>query len=221
VRFPASVECVRASCENGGKTITLDQVVPKSSSPVPLVIALHGSGGSPEGAAAEYGKALAGQGYIVLAVRYFDRTGHTWVAPHEIEPNFQAWMEAIKDAIAYGLALPNNNGKLGLLGMSLGAYLALAVAVFDARVNAVVDYFGGLPEVLFAQLQRMPPVLILHGETDTTVPVAEAHKLQRAFDEKQIPYEMKTYPNAGHSFHGADMMDAAMRTLAFLDKHLR
>ncbi len=221
MRFPSAVERSRAQFESGGKTISVDQFAPKSGPPAPIVVALHGSGGSPEGAVAEYGKALAGQGHIVLAVRYFERTGHTWVAPHEIEPNFPAWMETIKDAITYGLTVPNNNGKVALLGMSLGAYLALSVASSDPRVNAVVDYFGGLPEVLFDKVTRMPPVLLLHGEADTTVPVTEAHKVKQLFDEKQIPYEMKTYPGAGHSFHGSDMMDAAARTLSFLDKHLR
>jgi carboxymethylenebutenolidase len=221
VRFPVSVEHSLVSFESGGRKISADQFLPKSSSPVPIVIALHGSGGPPEDGGAEYAKALAGQSYIVLAVRYLESTGHTWAAPQEIEPNFQTWMGAIQDAMAYGLALPNHNGKVALLGFSLGAYLALSIAALDQRVQAVVDFFGGLPEVLAASLNHMPPVLILHGEQDTTVPVAEAQKLQRLFDEKKIPYEMKTYAGAGHSFHGADMMDAAQRTLAFLDKYLR
>jgi carboxymethylenebutenolidase len=143
------------------------------------------------------------------------------VAPHEIQPNFESWMETIRDAVTYALTLPHNSGKVGLLGMSLGAYLALSVAISEPRVHAVVDFFGGLPDVLVPQANHMPPVLILHGEVDATVPVAEAHKLKGLFDERQIPYDMKIYPGAGHAFHGADMMDAAQRTLAFLDRHLQ
>lgn len=221
MRFPVSVEQSRASFESGGKKITADQFLPKTSKPVPIVIALHGSGGAPEDGGAEYAKALAGQSYIVLAPRYLERTGHTWAAPNEIEPNFQTWMSVIQDAITYALALPNNNGKIALLGFSLGAYLALSIATLDERVNAVIDFFGGLPEVLAGTLNHMPPVLILHGEKDNTVSVAEAHKLRRLFDEKKIPYEIKTYADAGHSFHGGDMMDAAQRTLGFLENHLR
>jgi carboxymethylenebutenolidase len=221
VRFPVSVEHSRASFESGGKKITADQFLPKASKPVPIVIALHGSGGPPEDGGAEYAKALAGQSYIVLAVRYFERTGHTWAAPNEIEPNFETWMRTVQDAITYALTLPNNNGKVALLGFSLGSYLALSIGALDNRVQAVIDFFGGLPEVLAANLSHMPPVLILHGEKDSTVPLAEAQKLQRLFDEKKIPYEIKTYANAGHSFHGADMMDAAQRTLSFLEKCLR
>ena len=220
MRFPVGVTESAASFQSGGKTVSVQQFLPKTSKPAPIVIALHGSGGA-EGGAGEYGRALAGQGYIVLVTHYFDRTGHTWAAPDEIQPNFETWMGTIRDAVTYALTLPNHNGKVGLLGMSLGAYLALSVAMTEPRVHAVVDFFGGLPDVLVPQVNHMPPVLILHGEADPTVPVAEAHKLQRLFDEKQLPYEMKIYPGAGHAFHGADMMDAAQRTLAFLDKHLR
>ena len=221
MRFPVGIGESPASFRSAGKTISVEQFLPKSSKPAPIVIALHGSGGTPEGGAGQYGRALAGQGYIVLVAHYFDRTGHTWAAPHEIQPNFETWMETVRDAVSYALTLPNNNGKVGLLGMSLGAYLALSVAVSDARVHAVVDFFGGLPDVLIPQVNHMPPVLILHGEADHTVPVAEAHKLKRLFDEKQLPYEIKTYPGAGHAFHGADMMDAAQRTLSFLDRYLQ
>ena len=221
MRFPVGVGESSASFQSGGRTISVERFLPKSSKPAPIVIALHGSGGTPEGGAAQYGRALAGQGYIVLVAHYFDRTGHTWVAPQEIQPNFESWMETVGDAITYAFTLPDHNGKIGLLGMSLGAYLALSVATADTRVHAVVDFFGGLPDVLVPQVNHMPPVLILHGEADPTVPIAEAHKLKRLFDEKQIPYEMRTYPGAGHAFHGADMMDAAQRTLAFLDRHLQ
>ena len=220
MRFPSAVTQTRASFQCGGKAITVEQFVPSSGKTAPVVIALHGSGGPPESGASE-AKALAGQGYIVLAPLYFERTGHTWAAPDEMEANFETWMSVAQDAITYALSLPGNSGKVGLLGFSLGAYLALSVATMDPRVNAVVDFFGGLPEVLFSTVQRIPPVLILHGEADSTVPVTEAHKLQRLLVEKNVPFEIKTYPGAGHAFTGLDMMDAATRTLAFLDKHLR
>lgn len=220
MRFPGAVTQTRSSFESGGKNITVEQFVPSSGKPSPIVIALHGSGGPPESGASE-AKALAGQGYIVLAPFYFERTGHAWAQPQEIEPNFETWMSVVQDAIAYALALPSNTGKLGLLGFSLGAYLALSVATLDERVTAVVDFYGGLPEALYAAVNHMPPVLILHGEADPVVPVAEAHKLQRLLAEKNVPFEIKTYPGAGHAFRGMEMMDAATRALAFLDQHLR
>ena len=64
------------------------------------------------------------------------------------------------------------------------------------------------------------PVLILHGENDAVVPVAEAYSLQRLLDEKGVPYEIKIYPGTGHGFENEVWGDAGLRTLQFLQKHL-
>ena len=69
-------------------------------------------------------------------------------------------------------------------------------------------------------MRRFCPVLILHGELDATVPVAEAYHLQQMLEKKQIPYEMKIYPGAGHGFDGETWRDSGLRTLAFLNQHL-
>ena len=89
------------------------------------------------------------------------------------------------------------------------------------RISAVVEYFGGLPELLAANLEKMPPVLILHGDADQVVPVKEAESLERRLKEKEIPFEVKIYPGQGHGFVGKDALDASRRTLSFLDKHVK
>jgi carboxymethylenebutenolidase len=112
-------------------------------------------------------------------------------------------------------------GRLGLLGFSLGSYLSLSVASHDSRVSAVVEYFGGLPSLFALNLKKFPPTLILHGDADDTVPVAEARKLEKLFGEKQFPFEIQVYPGQGHRFHGDDEKDAFERSLRFFDKHLK
>jgi len=110
--------------------------------------------------------------------------------------------------------------RIALLGFSLGAYLSLANASIDGRVQAVVEFFGGLPREMKLFMRRLCPVLILHGEADPTVPVAEAYNLQRLLEEKSVPYEIKIYPGAGHGFESDVWRDAGLRTLQFLQKHL-
>jgi carboxymethylenebutenolidase len=89
----------------------------------------------------------------------------------------------------------------------------------DTRVKAVVDFFGGMPAEL-SGFQRMPPVLILHGEEDRVVPVTEATKLQRLLERAGTPYEIKLYPGAGHGFNGMQLIDAGRRSVQFLKKYL-
>ena len=108
----------------------------------------------------------------------------------------------------------------GIVGFSLGAYLALSLASEQPRIKAVVDFFGGMPDHFGEKLQSIAPVLILHGDADHTVPIDEANKLKAMLEQLRSSYEIKVYEGAGHGFRGFDMMDAGKRTYDFLKKHL-
>jgi carboxymethylenebutenolidase len=125
------------------------------------------------------------------------------------------------DAISHIDQLPSVDAqRIGLLGFSLGAYLALSVASVDPRVKAVVEFFGGFPKEMKFFMRRLCPVLILHGEADATVPVQEAYDLQALLEKKGMPYEIMIYPGAGHGFANDVWRDAGKRSLHFLRKFL-
>ena len=69
-------------------------------------------------------------------------------------------------------------------------------------------------------MRRLCPVLILHGEADTTVPVQEAYDLKELLERREQPYEIQIYPGAGHGFAGEVWRDAGLRTLNFLRRYL-
>ncbi len=199
----------------------MDVFTPAQTGRFPVVCALHGSGGLGSAGHLEFAQLLANQGYCVFVPHYFESTGTHWADNATIWREFPTWMQTISD----GLDLAETNEKadgsrIGLVGFSLGAYLALSIGSQQKRVKAVVDFFGGMPDHFAERLNGMPPVLILHGEADNVVPVSEAHKIARLFDTRQIPYEMKLYKNAGHGFRGFDMMDAGQRTFLFLKRQL-
>jgi carboxymethylenebutenolidase len=207
--------------ESGNKSIRLDAYLPDSPEKLPTVLALYGSGGGVDGMN-EPATMLASQGFAVFVLHYFDRTGTTQVADKQtIFRNFPAWGKTVWDAIGHIEQHPQVDAKsMGLLGFSLGAYLALSVASVDPRVKAVVEFFGGLPREMRLFMRRLCPVLILHGDADPTVPVQEAYDLQNLLEKKGIPYEIKIYPGAGHGFRNWDWRDAGIRTLEFLRKYL-
>jgi dienelactone hydrolase len=216
-----------SSFTSQGKTVHIEVFAPKGAGTYPGILVLHGAGGMrPEGfgfAFREYARQLARAGYVAHIVHYFDRTGHE-VATDEamMKENFADWMKTVGDGVTHLAAAPNVDGdRIGLLGFSLGAYLSLSEAMFDPRISAVVEYFGGLPEALAKDLKRLPPVLILHGAADRVVPVKEAETLERLFTQKKIVYEKKIYPRQGHGFLGEDGADAVKRAMAFLDKHVK
>jgi len=206
---------------SGGKSIRLDAYLPGSTgNKLPAVIALHGAGGGVAGMD-KSAALLAEQGFAVYVLHYFDRTDTTYADKPTVLRNFPVWMKTLWDAVSFVEKQPTvDPDRIALLGFSLGAYLSLANSSIDGRVKAVVEFFGGLPKEMKLFMRRLCPTLILHGEADPTVPVSEAHNLQRLLAEKGIPHEIKIYPGAGHGFENDVWRDAGLRTLQFLQKHL-
>jgi len=206
---------------SGGKPIRLDAYLPNSDSKLPTILALYGSGGGIEGMD-KPASMLAEQGFAVFVLHYFDRTDTAQATDKAtIFRHFPAWGKTVWDAIGHIARHPQvDPERIGLLGFSLGAYLALSVASVDARVKAVVEFFGGLPKEMRLFMRRLCPTLILHGEADPIIPVAEAYDLESLLQKKNIAYEMKIYAGAGHGFDDATWRDAGMRSLQFLQRHL-
>ena len=211
-------QCVFPS---GDKPIRLDAYLPEAEGKLPAVLVLHGSGGGVDGMN-EPATMLAAQGFAIFVLHYFDRTGTTQATDKQtIFSNFPVWGKTVWDAVSQIERHPQvDKDRIGLLGFSLGAYLALSVAAVDARVKVVVEFFGGLPKEMKFFMRRLCPVLILHGEADPVVPVQEAYDLENLLEKKGIPYEIKIYPGAGHSFPNDVWQDAGKRTLHFLQENL-
>ena len=208
--------------QSGGKPIRLDAYLPTAANgPVPAIIALHGAGGGVSGME-RYAGLLAAQGFAVYLLHFFDRTGTEYADKPTIMRSFPLWMKTLWDATSFVETQPRvDRGRIALLGFSLGAYLSLANSAIDHRVQAVVEFFGGMPKEMNFFMKRLCPVLILHGEKDSTVPVEEAYRLQKLLEKKQIPYEIKIYPEVGHGFDDQTVWrDAGLRSLQFLQKYL-
>lgn len=205
---------------SGGKPIGIDVFVPPRAGEYPIVLALHGSSGL-HSASGQFPQMLADRGFVVFLPHFFEITGTTRANPSMIRDNFPTWTIALSDALDFAQDRPQSNRRqIGIIGFSLGAYLALTLASQQSRVKAVVDFFGGMPDHFAEQVRHLPPVLILHGDQDTVVPVSEAYKLEALYRARQAAYEMKIYPNANHGFNGFNMLDAGQRTYFFLKKYL-
>jgi len=188
----------------------------------PAVLLLHGADGLTFADGYRFAaRVLAGAGYHVAFVHYLDRTGERRVGYSTLRQNFPLWAATIRDAMTWlgrqPLADPD---RLGIVGISLGAALALQTAAADPSVKAIVDYFGPLPEGMAERKPRLPPTLILHGSADPIVPVANAHKIEKLLQQSGTPYEIKIYPGQGHAFFGAAQLDSATRAAEFLGRYL-
>lgn len=142
--------------------------------------------------------------------------------PRRRDVDSDAQTRAIDAAITAVQALGYvDHERIGLFGLSLGGFHALAIAARDDRIGAVVDMFGAMPRPVGPIVARMPPTLILHGDRDAVVPVRRAHELARLLKTIGATYELKIYKGQGHSFTGAADQDSIERSVDFLDRWLR
>ena len=216
------IETQRNTFRSGGKAIAVETFQAAGPSPRPAVLMLHGADGLNTNTQYRQGaRNVAAAGYQVHLVHYLDRTGERRASFGTMFQNFMPWMGTVQDGLAFASAHPGADPhRIGIVGISLGAALGLAVASADSRVKALVNYFGPLPEGAIATTSRLPPTLVLHGSTDPIVPVSNAYAVEALLRQQNVPYEIKVYPGQGHGFRGAAETDATARSLAFLQRHL-
>lgn len=197
----------------------------------PAIFLLYGAGGlTHRGAMYDaYARALATDGNNVYVIDYHASTPRAVAAPRDRGAVFSAdlgtWVTAVEQVISAVSDEPGvDASRLGLLGFSQGAYLAIAVAADDPDIGAVVEFYGGIPPSLRGHLDRLPATLILHGAADKVVPVSEAHRLDDALSASGSRHEIVIYPHAGHGFSAqldsAAGRDALQRTLRFFKANL-
>jgi dipeptidyl aminopeptidase/acylaminoacyl peptidase len=223
--FAAGARCMEehATFLTDGHSVGVEVFEPAAAGSHPAVVYLHGADGvsAHEAAYHDSARGLAARGYAVFLIHYFDRTGTRWADGQTILSNFLVWVQTAADAITFATSWPRvDAGRIGVLGASLGAALGLSLASQDERVGVVDELYGVMPDLAAALMRRMPPVLILHGDADLMVPVAEAYKLERLLQGKSIPYEATIYPGQGHMFSGDAARDAMRRVLQFFDRYL-
>src|SRR5205814_10387603 len=114
-----------------GRRVRLELFHPERAGRFPAVGLLHGADGLGR-RGADYraaARALARAGYLVGLPHYLERTG-TPQGAWPLDP-FKAvqWLGAVEEAVGHLAAHPRAAGRrVGLVGSSLGAYLALTVA---------------------------------------------------------------------------------------------
>jgi acetyl esterase/lipase len=99
------------------------------------------------------------------------------------------------------------------------------------RRHWAADWIGARPdrEALARRLSPLtyvraglPPMIIVHGDADKSVPYSQSVRLHDALDHAGVPNELITVPGGGHANHGfsdAEMLRIQQRTEAFLIAH--
>lgn len=124
-------------------------------------------------------------------------------------------------------ALPEGNGKVGVVGFCFGGGLANYLATRIPDLNAVVPFYGPQPPADEAAHIRAPMQLHYAGEDERVN--AGWPDFEAALKSAGVKYEAFVYPKVQHGFNNdttprydAPAADLAWkRTVAFLAKNLR
>jgi len=229
----ATPEEVSVAKDDGGVALTryaADQAGKRAS-----VVILHGSRGielKPR-AYQRYADALNTSGIDAYLARYF-----TAADLHALDPKtstaqqrdayrrerFAGWAKRVSSAVTAVLARPESSDRVGLLGFSLGGYVAASTAAQDDRIAALAVLYGGMPDAMVADVKRLPPLIELHGEADRNDPLAKGQELVKLGNAVGSTAELVTYPGKEHGFDFSDTdpmtADAIGRVTRFFQARL-
>ena len=231
---PPDLAYARTAIASGGQPIAIERFAPPSppgGAPGvrrPGVLVLHSSAGiGPKSGALtrQWADALARRGYVAYVVHYFDRTGHRHTDDATEARRWPVWTATVGDALtALRQDAEVDTTRTGVVGLSLGAYLALALGAIDPRPNALVVVSGGFFRGLGARVdsggpagaQRFPPTLLLHGTADHAVPFASAERVDRTLARIGAVHVLVPFAGEDHLLAPGSRARAAALAAQFL-----
>ena len=202
----------------------LDIYAPKGASALPVIVFFYG-GSWKSGARGDYafvGQALAAQGFVVVVADY--RLVPQVRFPAFVEDGAAAVGWTADHIAAHG----GDPARIAVAGHSAGGYIAIMLAldqrwlaarpgVIKAAVGVAGPYDfapfapGGAAEAAFGQAADIaatqpityargdaPPLLLLTGDSDTTVRPRNAEVLAAAVTARGGRVQTATYPGVGH-----------------------
>jgi dienelactone hydrolase len=235
--FPRiSPSCTRADFRSQGGTVRAALCLPAATSAAPAVVVLHGCGGF--GTLDQVlARDVPTHGIATYYVDYFGLTPApsrrgVCDAHGRVANAFTTWRRIVVDAAA---ALRRQRGvdpaRVGAVGWSLGAGLALVTAEYGSRpvgsppprsrpFRALALFSTAAFEPILAHAGRLPPTLVLDGGSHDVIPPADAITLYRALRRAHVPASLFVYPDGNHQWKGAQGAAGEHRAVAFLKRYL-
>ena len=219
----------------------------------PPVLLLHGFNSTPPQAKDKEASSLAAAGFTVLAVEaphHGARRSPLVDAVIEAQgpPAHELFLRIVRESVAelpavVDRALQEHGGPLGVVGISMGAYTALAAAAVEPRLAVVVSILGSpdwapregeptatnrawLTEAPMHHPGRFPPraLLLANAGRDVNVPPAAsrafAAKLRPRYAAHPERLDYREYPESEHFMREDDWSDLWSRTLEWLSRYL-
>lgn len=135
------------------------------------------------------------------------------------------WMASVRAAVETIETRPLYRGRLGLLGVSLGAAVATAAAADNPRVAALVAIDGSASEDALDKAKSIPPLLAIWGSADQLFSVAMGERLRDVASALGVEAELEVYEREPHAFflehENKQAISALTRVREFLSERLQ
>ena len=199
------------------------------------VLLLHGSGGFERKPRAyeRYADALTAKGVDAYFLNYFTTADASTLQSKTSTlegreayetTRFDGWAKRVFAVMTTILARADSSGRIGLLGFSLGGYVAAETAARDERVTALAVLYGGMPDAMVSGVKHLPPLIALHGDADRNVPIAKGEELVKIGKSIGAEAEFVAYSGKPHGFDFSDTdpmtTDAVGRVVRFFEARL-
>jgi carboxymethylenebutenolidase len=224
-------ESLQVPAPNSGRQLEAYWAAPAGAGPHPGLLVIHEIHGLNDDIR-NVCRRLAAEGYAALAVDLFSNRSRP-VCMLQIfygllvKPLASGTLADLQTSLDYLRQRPKVlDTHVGAIGFCMGGSYALQLACVDDGMSAASVFYGQNPRPLEAVAQACPIVGSYPGR-DFTARAAKA--LETALSQTDIPHDLKTYPEARHSFFNttgpaydaAASADAWQRTLSFFETHLR
>lgn len=207
--------------QSGESRVTVECFSPAVAGKFPAVLLLHGSGGLEQATGdvfRAFARELSSEGYVVLIPHYFETTAHVVGKPFG-DKEIPAFVDAVHDAIEFAVASGVvDSERIGVVGWSLGSYLAFFRAARDTRIKAVVSISGSLP---LESKSKFPPILILQGSKDKGTPTQRLKDFQEKMKADDTPTVSHIYKGVGHNLDLPTWENVSRRSAAFFNRYLK
>ncbi|MCE6073363.1 alpha/beta hydrolase [Agrobacterium vitis] len=188
--------------------IAIEAFERRASHKRPAIIILSGSKGFRSAAYDNLAQSLDKAGldaYLVHAVSDADLTaiGHAKGAAGRIQyytSHMAQWSAAVRDVLLFLKAQSPEDRKIGVLGISLGAQIAITATVNRQDANTLVLVDGGFPAGYSQSVRTIPPLLIVWGSEDRVFPVSMARALSEQAKPLGTEAEFSIFDGGSHDF---------------------
>lgn len=216
-----------------GKSLRLDMYRAADVGPSPAIVLVHGggfTGGAKGGYTGQLARYLAGHGYTAFDIDY--RLKGDLGSAASLEQAIAAAQEDLGRALAHVVDRASAYGvdtkRIAVGGGSAGAITTLLATYgrdrTPIRPRAVVGLWGGMYGQESAIRAGDPPLLLVHGSNDRTVPFAQSEAIAAAAKRTGVEAVLVRVENGGHTlpldqpFAGRTIQESVRE---FLDRVLK